>query len=167
MTALEAVRQPPAASGFGRTKPSVPPIASLALTSDRQHKGRVQLRHVAVQGNVAMRASADYKLALVSGRRTSDLGVGLQDVQRFDDLAHARYRVFKIMLGEVVEDSIKIINHLGGKLNADHRYRASLRAVGRRGFPPAARACRYERISGQGMVLPDVAIAAKRWSASA
>lgn len=114
-----------------------------------------------------MRASADYKLALVSGRRTSDLRIGLQDVQRFDDLADSRYRVFKIMVGEVVEDAIKVIAHLGSKLNAGHRYRASVRAVGRRGFLPAARACRYERISGQGIVFPDVAIAAKRWSASA
>ena len=114
-----------------------------------------------------MRASADYKLALVSSRRTSDLRVGLQDVQRFDDLADSRYSVFKNMVGEVVEDAIKIIAHLGSKLNTGHRYRASVRAVGRRGFLPAARACRYERISGQGIVFPDVAIAAKRWSASA
>jgi len=154
-------------SGSGRTKPLVPSIAGLALTSDRQHKGSFQLRHVAVQGNVAARTSADHKLALVSGRRTSDLRVGLQDVQRFDDLAHSRYRVYKIVAGEVVEDAINVIAYLGSKLNAGHRYRASLRAVGRRGFLPATRACRYERISGQGIVFPDVAIAAKRWSASA
>jgi hypothetical protein len=77
MSALMLTDQRRRLSGSDRTKTSVPSIASLAPTSDREHNGRVQLRHVAVQGNVAARTSADQKLALVSGRRTSDLRVGL------------------------------------------------------------------------------------------
>lgn len=107
----------PRAADVGRK--SLSSIASFTPTSDGQHEDRIHFRHVAVQGDVAARTSANHKLALVSEGPTY-LRIGFQDIQRLDDFADSRRCVFSVMLGERVEDAIEVIADLGSKLDPCH-----------------------------------------------
>ncbi len=73
------------------------------------------------------------------GRRLLAWRVPLPLFERFDNFPDAQHRIFHLVLGEVIEDAVKIIPHLRRQFDARHFQRASLRAAGRFTFFSARR----------------------------
>ena len=51
----------------------------------------------------------DYQFPLVVIRGATDHGTMLQHIKRLDDLPDAGRRIFNLILGKVIKDSVKII----------------------------------------------------------
>jgi hypothetical protein len=95
-------------------------VPRLALTADREHENRIDLRDVAVQGDIAMGATSDYQFALVAWHRSADQGTMLEDRDCLNDFLDASRAGFGLMLRQVIEDAIKILCYLGSEFEARH-----------------------------------------------
>src|SRR3989338_3235152 len=121
---------------------SKPRIARFLLAAHSKDKNGVDFNNVTVQSHIAVRTAPDHQFPLVVIRGAANHGIVLQHVERLDDLPDAQHRIFNLILGQVIEDAIKIIPHLRRQFDARHSQRASLRATGRFTFLPASRSSR-------------------------
>jgi len=96
-------------------------VTGLALASDRQHEDRIDLRNIAVKGNITARLSTDDQFAHVIPSWAPQQGIRFKHIDRLDDLIDPRSCLRDFVLCEVFENSIEIIGNLRRKLNARHR----------------------------------------------
>jgi len=89
-----------------------------------------------------MRTTANHQLALGICHQTTDQRVLHQNFQGSNDFANALPRIFYLVVGQMIEDTIKILCNLRRQLDAGHLQRASLRATGRFAALPAMCASR-------------------------
>lgn len=114
-----------------RYKLSAYDASYLKLAANRKDKNGIGFGNVSVQGDITVRTLADHQFPLVVIYRAANQGIVLQHIDRLDDLPDARCRIFNLIPGQMIEDAVKVIPHLGRQLDSRHIQRASLRAVGR------------------------------------
>lgn len=139
-------------------------IAGFALVANGDDPDEVFRRRVCVERNVARFPVGDdeFPQCGAGSGRAADLWV------RFQDEYGAAYRVDvsqgggRVALMIEFENLLQVVEGLFGE--DDH---AVLRAFGRTGFPPLARASRYANTSVAGMLLPDFFMRANLRCASA
>lgn len=88
-----------------------------------------------------MRGMPDHQFPLAGLDSAPDLGTVPEDLDGFEHFIDAARNVL-VELRKMVEESIEVLQDLGGQLDAGHacRQRLSWRAAGLRGRSPRARA---------------------------
>jgi hypothetical protein len=132
----------------------------LPLTAYGKDKHGVQRGHITVQGQIAVRTTPDHQFALAVSCRSADQRIGFQYADRFDDFSYACRSLLDFLLGEVIQDAIKILTDLGCQFDLRHSQRTRWRGVGAGSALPARRSSRKARISCQGIVFPEAAMRA-------
>ena len=69
----------------------------LALTTDRQYKEDIHLRHITIKREIASGTLANDKFPFAIRHRTTDKGVLLQDIQGGNDFADALTGIFDLI----------------------------------------------------------------------
>src|SRR5271169_5024140 len=95
-------------------------VTGLSLGTQCQDKYGVDLRDVPVQGDITARAAPDNQLPIVAGRRSADLRVCLQNVERSDDFKNTVGSVGDFVQFKMLENSIEIVVNLRGNFDPGH-----------------------------------------------
>ena len=83
-------------------------VPGFTLAPNSQDESGVNLRYVAVQGEVAVGSRADDQFALSIGDRPADQGVLLQHIQRRNDFLYALCSAIDPVPGQVIENTVKV-----------------------------------------------------------
>ncbi len=124
---------------------TVPLVSGLPLTSNAEDESNIDVRHVAIQGHIASRSMPDEQFTLAAADGSTDQRACDQDLYGLQDLVDPLLCGADLEPGQVVEDTIEVVEDLGGQLDSSHvaGQPPSLRATGLRGLSPRARASRW------------------------
>jgi len=133
---------------------------SLSLTAYGKNENGVKVGKVTVQSHIAVRTTSDDQFPPAVFRGPPYLRVVLQHVDRFDDFPNTRRRIGDLMLGEVIEDTMKVVADFRRQFDVRQAQRTSLRTTGRFTALPTRCFSRKARVSCQGIVSPEATIRA-------
>lgn len=120
----------------------------LPLRPYRQHKHGVDSRLIALQRHITARGAADDEFAFAVFHGPPNLGAVGQDLDGFQNVAHALRRRRWVELGDVFKETVKVVKDFRGQFDAGPYmaywlgHLAILRAAGLRAGSPFARAAR-------------------------
>jgi hypothetical protein len=95
-------------------------ITGFTLAAYCKNEYGIDFGDMAIQGDIAVRLLPDHQFPLAVADGAADPRVVFKDVEGVDYFQNAQIRVFNLVLGEVVEDTIKILPHLRCQFDARH-----------------------------------------------
>lgn len=67
-----------------------------------------------------MAAFSDHQFSMLSARRTPDVRIGLQYIDRRDDVFNALLRIGNLMSAEVLQNPVEVLKYLRRELDFRH-----------------------------------------------
>lgn len=95
-------------------------ISRLALAAYGKDENRVDCINMAIQGDIAMRATTDDQFALAIAGRTANPWVVLKHIKRGDDFTYALFRPFGLMASQVIKNALKVPGDLRSQFDTRH-----------------------------------------------
>ncbi len=95
-------------------------IAGFTLAAYCKNEYGINFGDIAIQGDMAVRLLPNYQFPLAVTDGAADPRVVFKHVEGVDYFPNAQIRIFNLVLGEVVEDAIKILPNLRCQFDARH-----------------------------------------------
>ena len=95
-------------------------IAGFTLAAYCKNEYGIDFGDIAIQGDIAVRLLADHQFPLAVTDGAADPRVVFEYVESVDYFQNTQIRVFDLVLGQVVEDAIKIIPYLRCQFDSRH-----------------------------------------------
>lgn len=102
---------------LGLLRPHMP---SFPLVANGQHEDGIDCADIAVKRQITVRVATNNQLVHLTGHGSADQRIAFENADRLNYLIDARCAVFNFMVGEVVENAIKVIGYLRGELDSRH-----------------------------------------------